>query len=159
MSHTDRISEVPEGFVVTSKTDNCPIASFESKERNIYATQFHPEVRHTIEGQKSIENFVLNICKCEPTWKSESFIDEQIRLVREQVGDKKVLLGLSGGVDSAVVAALLSKAIGKNLYCVFVDHGLLRKMKRKKSKLSSVQKVSMISTSSAPMLKTCSIRS
>ncbi len=127
MSHTDRISEVPEGFVVTSKTDNCPIASYESKERNIYATQFHPEVRHTIEGQKSIENFVLNICKCEPTWKSESFIDEQINLVRQQVGNKKVLLGLSGGVDSAVVAALLSKAIGKNLYCVFVDHGLLRK--------------------------------
>ena len=127
MSHTDRISEVPEGFVVTSKTDNCPIASYESKERNIYATQFHPEVRHTIEGQKSIENFVLNICKCEPTWKSESFIDEQIELVRKQVGDKKVLLGLSGGVDSSVAAVLLNRAIGNRLTCIFVDHGMLRK--------------------------------
>ena len=127
MSHTDRISEVPEGFVITSKTDNCPIASYECSEKKIYATQFHPEVRHTIEGQKSIENFVLTICGCKPTWKSESFIDEQVRLIREQVGEKKVLLGLSGGVDSAVTAALLAKAIGKNLYCVFVDHGLLRK--------------------------------
>ena len=127
MSHTDRISEVPEGFVITSDTADCPIASYESVEKNIYATQFHPEVRHTVEGQKAIENFVLNICGCAPTWKSESFIEDQVNQIRAQVGDKKVLLGLSGGVDSAVTAALLAKAIGKNLYCVFVDHGLLRK--------------------------------
>lgn len=131
MSHTDRISKVPDGFSITSKTDNCPVASYESVEKKIYATQFHPEVRHTVEGQKAIENFVLNICKCAPKWKSDSFIDEQVRLIREQVGDKKVLLGLSGGVDSAVTAALLSKAIGNNLYCVFVDHGLLRKNEAK----------------------------
>lgn len=127
MSHTDRITKVPEGFKVTSHTENCPIASFESEEKKIYATQFHPEVRHTVEGQKLLEDFTYNICGLKPTWKSESFIDEQVEEIRKQVGDKKVLLGLSGGVDSAVTAALLSKAIGKNLYCVFVDHGLLRK--------------------------------
>ena len=127
MSHTDYISKIPEGFVLTANTDNCPTAAFECKERQIYATQFHPEVRHSLQGQTMIENFIYHVCLCKGEWKSESFIQDEIERVREQVGDKKVLLGLSGGVDSAVVAALLSKAIGNNLYCVFVDHGLMRK--------------------------------
>lgn len=127
MSHTDYISRIPEGFILTANTDNCPTAAFENREKKIYATQFHPEVRHSLQGQTMLENFVLNICGCKGDWKSESFIDDEIKAVREQVGDKKVLLGLSGGVDSAVVAALLSKAIGNNLYCIFVDHGLMRK--------------------------------
>lgn len=127
MSHTDRIVKVPEGAKITSDTKDCPVASFEWIERNIYATQFHPEVTHSIQGQKMLENFVLNICGCKGEWRSESFINEKIEEVRKQVGDKHVVLGLSGGVDSAVVAALLSKAIGKNLHCVFVDHGMMRK--------------------------------
>ena len=131
MSHTDRVSKLPEGFKATAKTEHCPIAAFEAPDKLIYATQFHPEVRHTLEGQKALEDFTYNICGCKPTWKSESFITEQVEEIRKQVGDKKVLLGLSGGVDSAVTAALISKAIGKNLYCVFVDHGLLRKNEAK----------------------------
>lgn len=127
MSHTDYIAEVPEGFKVTSHSKDCPVASFEDASRNIYATQFHPEVSHSIEGQKIIEEFVLDICKAEPTWKPSSFVNTKIAEIREKVKDGSVLLGLSGGVDSSVTAALLSKAIGKKLYCVFVDHGLLRK--------------------------------
>ncbi len=127
MSHTDYVSKLPEGFIVTSSSKDCPIASFENEERQIYATQFHPEVTHTVEGQKIIENFVYKIAKAEPTWKPESFVKTKIDEIREKVNDGTVLLGLSGGVDSSVTAALLSKAIGKNLYCVFVDHGLLRK--------------------------------
>ncbi len=127
MSHTDYIARIPGGFTLTADTEHCPTAAFECPERKIYATQFHPEVRHSLEGQKMIENFVYQVCGCKGDWKSDSFIQEEIENVRKQVGDKKVLLGLSGGVDSAVVAALLSKAIGKNLYCVFVDHGLMRK--------------------------------
>lgn len=127
MSHTDYIAKIPDGFVLTADTEHCPTAAFEYPERKIYATQFHPEVRHSLEGQKMLENFVYRICGCKGDWKSDSFIQEEIENIRKQVGDKKILLGLSGGVDSAVVAALLSKAIGKNLYCVFVDHGLMRK--------------------------------
>lgn len=127
MSHTDRVSVLPEGFVTTASTGNCPIAAFENEKTNVYAVQFHPEVRHSVEGQKVIENFVLDICGCAPSWQMGSFIEEQVKEIRAQVGDKKVLCGLSGGVDSAVTAALIAKAIGKNLYCVFVDHGLLRK--------------------------------
>ena len=126
-SHTDQVTKLPEGFVSTSRSKTCPNASFENEALNIYATQFHPEVTHSVEGQKVIENFVYQICQCSPDWKSENFIDETIQEIREQVKDKKVILGLSGGVDSAVTAALLSKAIGKNLYCVFVNHGLRRK--------------------------------
>lgn len=127
MSHTDYIDTIPEGFTLTSLTENCPTGSFECEERKIYATQFHPEVMHTVQGQKMLENFVLGICGCKGDWKCETFIEDQIKEIKEKTNGKKVLLGLSGGVDSAVVAALVSKAIGKNLYCVFVDHGLMRK--------------------------------
>lgn len=130
-SHTDQVSVLPEGFVSTSKSETCPNASFEDREKNIFATQFHPEVTHSEEGQRVIESFVYDICHCSPNWKSENFIEDTVKEIREQVKDKKVILGLSGGVDSAVTAALLSKAIGKNLYCVFVDHGLRRKNEAK----------------------------
>lgn len=127
MSHTDKVTELPEGFVNTASSETCENASFENKEGTFFATQYHPEVEHSIEGQKMLENFVYEVCKCEPIWKSENFIQTKIDEIKQQVGDKKVILGLSGGVDSSVVAALVSKAIGKNLYCVFVNHGLLRK--------------------------------
>lgn len=127
MSHTDYIATLPQGTRKTSFTKHCPIASFEDEERKVYATQFHPEVEHTIEGQKILENFVLDICNCHQTFLKSSFIQDQVRAIREKVQDRKVLLALSGGVDSSVTAALLSKAIGKNLTCVFVNHGLLRK--------------------------------
>lgn len=127
MSHTDYIARIPNGFYLTADTEDCPTASFEDEERKIYALQYHPEVRHTLEGQKIFENFVYDICGCKGTWRSESFIDEQVRFIQEQTNGKKVLLGLSGGVDSAVVAAIVSKAIGNRLTCVFVDHGLMRK--------------------------------
>jgi GMP synthase (glutamine-hydrolysing) len=127
MSHTDQVTEAPEGFTLTASTDNCRFAAFENDAKKIYATQFHPEVEHTVEGQKIIETFVLSICACKPSWNYDSFIDDQVKEIRARVGDKKVLCALSGGVDSSVTAALLSKAIGDHLYCVFVDHGLLRK--------------------------------
>ena len=127
MSHTDYISRIPEGFVLTSHTDVCPTGSFENAERQVYATQFHPEVEHSVEGQKMLKNFAIDICHCKGTFIKSSFIQEQIEKIRSEVGDGKVLCALSGGVDSSVTAALLSKAIGKNLTCVFVDHGLLRK--------------------------------
>ncbi|MFA6860944.1 MAG: glutamine-hydrolyzing GMP synthase [Bacilli bacterium] len=131
MSHTDRVTKVPEGFITTSSSSVCPNAAFENEIKKIYATQFHPEVEHTLEGQKIIENFVIDICRCKASWKSSSFIDQKIAEIKQQVGDKKVILGLSGGVDSSVTAALVSKAIGKNLYCVFVNHGLMRKNEAK----------------------------
>lgn len=127
MSHTDYIAKIPEGFVLTSHTDVCPTGSFECVERNIYATQFHPEVEHSVEGQKMLENFAMDICHCQGSFVKSSFIQDQIEKIRKEVGNGKVLCALSGGVDSSVTAALLSKAIGKNLTCVFVDHGLLRK--------------------------------
>ena len=127
MSHTDRISKLPSSFRTIAYTKDCPIAAFECVEKDIYGTQYHPEVTHSIQGQKVLENFVYDICHCKGEWKGDTFIQDQVQKIREQVKDKKVLLGLSGGVDSAVAAALLSKAIGENLYCVFVDHGLLRK--------------------------------
>ncbi len=127
MSHTDRISKLPSSFRTIAYSKDCPIAAFECVEKDIYGTQYHPEVTHSIQGQKVLENFVYDICHCKGEWKGDTFIQDQVQKIKEQVKDKKVLLGLSGGVDSAVAAALLSKAIGKNLYCVFVDHGLLRK--------------------------------
>lgn len=127
MSHRDAVSEVPEGFVVTSTTDVCPVASMECAERKLYATQFHPEVKHTEYGNQMLSNFLFNICDLKPTWTMDSIIEDSIAAIREQVGDNRVILGLSGGVDSSVVAALCSKAIGKQLVCVFVNHGLLRK--------------------------------
>ena len=127
MSHTDYIASVPEGFHVTAHTPVCPVAGMENAEKKLYAVQFHPEVVHTEEGQKLFHNFVYNICECKGTWKMDSFAESAIQEIREKVGDGKVLCALSGGVDSSVCAVLLSKAIGKQLTCVFVDHGLLRK--------------------------------
>ena len=127
MSHTDYIQRAPEGFNIIASTDNCPVAVMENRKEKLYAIQFHPEVNHTEEGTKMLRNFVLDICECKGDWKMDSYADEQIRLIREKVKDGKVLCALSGGVDSSVAAVLLSKAIGKQLTCVFVDHGLLRK--------------------------------
>ena len=127
MSHTDYIAEAPAGFCVTAHTPVCPVAAMECPERKLYATQFHPEVMHTREGQKMLRNFVYDVCGCTGDWQMGSFVEETIQQIREKVGDGKVLCALSGGVDSSVAAVLLSKAIGKQLTCVFVDHGLLRK--------------------------------
>lgn len=127
MSHTDYISAPPAGFTVTAYTDDCPVAAMEDRRRGFYAVQFHPEVNHTQHGDEFIKAFVLDVCGCEQDWKMDSFAGTQIEAVREKVGDGRVLLALSGGVDSSVVAALLAKAIGPQLTCVFVDHGLLRK--------------------------------
>ena len=127
MSHTDYISTPPKGYTVTGKTDNCPCAAMENKDKKIYAVQFHPEVSHTEYGNKMLYNFLFEICGCKGDWIMDNFIDNTVSCLKEQIGDKKVVLGLSGGVDSSVAAALLSKAIGSNLTCVFVDHGLMRK--------------------------------
>lgn len=127
MSHFDYISHVAPGFTITSHTENCPCASAENAEKHLYAIQFHPEVLHTQEGTTMLYNFVRNVCACNGDWRMDSFVDEQIQAIREKVGDGKVLCALSGGVDSSVAAVLLSKAIGNQLTCVFVDHGLLRK--------------------------------
>lgn len=127
MSHTDYISAAPEGFRVTAHTPVCPVAAMENPERRLYATQFHPEVMHTQEGMKMLSSFVYDVCGCEGTWKMDSFVEDSIKSIRERVGTGKVLCALSGGVDSSVAAVMLSKAIGRQLTCVFVDHGLLRK--------------------------------
>ena len=127
MSHRDAVTEVPDGFVITSHTDICPVASMEDAERGLYATQFHPEVRHTPHGNQMLANFLFDICGLEKSWTMDSIIEDSIAAIREQVGDSRVILGLSGGVDSSVVAALVSKAIGNQVTCVFVNHGLLRK--------------------------------
>ena len=127
MSHFDYISKPAEGFRICAHTADCPVAAAENQEKNLYAIQFHPEVLHTVEGTKMLHNFVRGVCGCAGTWRMDSFVENAIRDVREKVGDGKVLLALSGGVDSSVLAALLAKAIGPQLTCVFVDHGLLRK--------------------------------
>ena len=127
MSHTDYIETVPSGFKVTAHTPVCPVAAMENAAAGFYATQFHPEVMHSVEGFKMLQNFVLKVCGCKGDWKMDSFVETTIREIREKVGDGKVLCALSGGVDSSVAAVLLSKAVGKQLTCVFVDHGLLRK--------------------------------
>ncbi len=127
MSHTDYIERPPEGFRITAHTQDCPVAAMECTQRNLYAVQFHPEVMHTTEGQKMLSNFVHDICGCAGQWKMDSFVETAIREIRERAGNGKVLCALSGGVDSSVAAVLLSKAVGKQLTCVFVDHGLLRK--------------------------------
>lgn len=127
MSHTDYIAEVPEGFKICATTAVCPVAAMEYVEKKLYATQFHPEVMHTQDGTKMLANFVYKVCGCAGTWKMSSFVDETIKNIREKVGNGKVLCALSGGVDSSVAAVLLSKAVGKQLTCVFADHGLLRK--------------------------------
>lgn len=127
MSHTDYVEKAPEGFTVTAHTPVCPVAGMENVEKGLYAVQFHPEVMHTQEGMTMLKNFVSDICGCKGDWQMGPFVEENIRAIREKVGDGKVLCALSGGVDSSVAAVLLSKAIGKQLTCVFVDHGLLRK--------------------------------
>lgn len=127
MSHTDYIAEAPADFKVTAHTPVCPVAALEMPEKNLYAVQFHPEVMHTQEGSKMLSNFVHNICGCVGDWKMDSFVEKSIEEIRAKIGDGKVLCALSGGVDSSVAAVLLSKAVGKQLTCVFVDHGLLRK--------------------------------
>ncbi|MCX4187440.1 glutamine-hydrolyzing GMP synthase [Methylophaga sp. OBS4] len=126
MSHGDRVARMPEGFKVIASTDSAPIAGMADEERKFYGLQFHPEVTHTTQGQRMIERFLIEICGCDTLWTSANIIEDHINAVREQVGDDEVLLGLSGGVDSSVVAALLHKAIGDQLTCVFVDNGLLR---------------------------------
>lgn len=127
MSHFDYISNVAPGFKISAHTADCPVAAAENLDKNLYAIQFHPEVLHTQEGSKMLYNFVRNVCGCQGLWRMDSFVENAIKEVREKVGDGKVLLALSGGVDSSVLAALLAKAVGSQLTCVFVDHGLLRK--------------------------------
>lgn len=127
MSHGDKVTDLPDGFSVMASTDSCPIAGMYCPEKDFYGLQFHPEVTHTLQGQRIFEHFALELCGCEALWTPANIVEDQIKKVREQVGSDKVLLGLSGGVDSSVVAALLHKAIGDQLTCVFVDNGLLRK--------------------------------
>ena len=127
MSHTDYIEKAPENFRVTAHTPVCPVAAMENAEKKLYAVQFHPEVMHTQEGVKMLSNFVYKVCGCSGDWKMDSFVETTIAQIREKVGNGKVLCALSGGVDSSVAAVLLSKAVGRQLTCVFVDHGLLRK--------------------------------
>ena len=127
MSHTDYVKTPPAGFEIIAFTDNCPCAALCNKEKKIYGVQFHPEVTHTQYGRKMIENFVMNICSCAGDWTTDDFIETSVNKYREELAGKKVLCALSGGVDSSVAAVLLHKAIGSNLICVFVDHGLLRK--------------------------------
>jgi GMP synthase (glutamine-hydrolysing) len=126
MSHGDKVTQLPEGFKVMASTPACPIAGMADEARRFYAVQFHPEVTHTIQGQALLNRFVLDICKASPDWIMGDYIEEAVAKIREQVGDEEVILGLSGGVDSSVAAALIHRAIGDQLTCVFVDHGLLR---------------------------------
>ncbi|GAA0122678.1 MULTISPECIES: glutamine-hydrolyzing GMP synthase [Clostridium] len=127
MSHTDFIENAPEGFEIIGQTSECPVAAMCNEERMLYGVQFHPEVKHTLFGEKMITNFLYNVCKVAGDWSMASFAEEKIKEIKEKVGDKKVLCALSGGVDSSVAAVLVHKAVGKQLTCVFVDHGLLRK--------------------------------
>lgn len=127
MSHRDAVSEVPEGFTVTASTDVCPVAAMECVERKIFTTQFHPEVKHSEYGQQLLSNFLFEICGLEPNWSMDNLVETMTADFREKVGDDRVILALSGGVDSSVVAALGARAVGKQMTCVFINHGLLRK--------------------------------
>ena len=127
MSHRDAVSEVPEGFTVTASTDVCPVAAMECPERKIFTTQFHPEVKHSEYGQQLLSNFLFEICGLEPNWSMDNLVETMTAEFREKVGDDRVILALSGGVDSSVVAALGARAVGKQMTCEFINHGLLRK--------------------------------
>lgn len=127
MSHTDFIEAAPAGFKITATTNDCPVAAMENPSMGMYAVQFHPEVEHTEGGREMLRNFLYNLCQCKGNWTMKNYIDEEVASIRELVGDRKVLCALSGGVDSSVAAVLVHKAIGDNLTCIFVDHGLLRK--------------------------------
>ncbi len=127
MSHIDQVVELPDGFEKIAGTKNTEIAAMANVERKLYGMQYHPEVNHTEHGLKMLENFLFNICEAKPNWTMKNYAEKQLKEIKEKVGDKKVLLALSGGVDSSVVAALLSKAVGEQLTCIFVDHGLMRK--------------------------------
>ena len=127
MSHTDYVSQVPEGFKVTASTDQCPVAAMENASKKVYGVQFHPEVEHTLFGKQMLSNFLFKVCGLKGDWSMASFAENKIKEIKELVGDKKVICALSGGVDSSVAAVLVHKAIGKQLTCIFVDHGLLRK--------------------------------
>ena len=127
MSHTDYISQLPEGFKVTASSDTCPCAAYENTEKKLYAVQFHPEVNHTIHGKEMLRNFLYNVCGCKGDWIMKEFAEKSIKALKEKIGDKKVLCALSGGVDSSVAAVMIHRAVGKQLTCVFVDNGLLRK--------------------------------
>jgi len=126
MSHGDQVTHLPEGFMITASSQNTKIAAMENKSKKLYGVQFHPEVTHTVEGKKIIENFVFELCDCKPSWTSENIIENIVANIRKQVGNDKVLLGLSGGVDSLVTAVLIHKAIGAQLVCIYIDHGLQR---------------------------------
>ncbi len=145
-SHGDEVSRLPDGFNILGHTPNCAIASMGNKERNLYAVQFHPEVAHTPKGIDVIQNFVYQICGCQPDWTAESFIKSSLREIKAQVGESKVLCALSGGVDSTTVAALLKKAIGDRLTCVFIDQGFMRKGEaiRIKALFTDVFKIDLI---------------
>ena len=127
MSHTDYVENVPEGFKKIASTPVCPNAAMVEPQKKLYGIQFHPEVNNSVNGTQVIRNFLYNICGCSGDWVMSSFVEDSIKTLKEKIGDKKALCALSGGVDSSVAAVLLSKAIGKNLTCIFVDHGLLRK--------------------------------
>ncbi|WP_010248306.1 glutamine-hydrolyzing GMP synthase [Acetivibrio cellulolyticus] len=127
MSHTYFVEKMPEGFVKTAYSANCPTGAMENAQKKLYGVQFHPEVLHTPRGRDILNNFLFNVCGCSGDWKMSSFVEQSIKAIKEKVGDKKVLCALSGGVDSSVAAVLINKAIGKQLTCIFVDHGLLRK--------------------------------
>lgn len=130
MSHTDQLTDLPNGFINLGSTQTTPHAIMANEEKKLYGIQFHPEVKHTPEGQKFLENFLYNICGCTKNWTMDSYIEEQIAEIKTLVGDKQVLCGLSGGVDSAVASMLVHKAIGDQLTCMFIDHGMLRKDER-----------------------------
>ena len=127
MSHGDSINSIPEGFTITASTDNCPVAAMSNPTSKLYGVQFHPEVRHTIEGQTVLKNFLFEVCKLHGDWDLSDYIAETVQAIRDKVGDKKVLCGLSGGVDSSVAATMVHRAIGDQLVCVYVDNGLMRK--------------------------------
>ncbi len=143
MSHGDQVLSPPEGFEVTASTDSVPVAAFCDLNRNMYGVQFHPEVKHTPCGQQMLINFLYDVCGCKGTWTMESLVERLVNQIKEQVGDKKVLCGLSGGVDSSVAAVLVHKAVGDQLTCVFVDHGLMRKNERQQVEKIFTEKFSM----------------